>query len=215
MKQQRVVMLHQLKAMRAQGAEMGEQTDALRKSVTHAENSAMAAKQSADAARESIILTHRPKVIVRGVVIAWEAIITHEVSVDALNKSRFDDGQLSGFFYAVNVGNQPAKVTILEEYLSFDPKLPLERPYEAGQEQREVNIALKPGESRKLPFQPKAITIRDPKEVVLLGRPICAIGRLTYIDELGNRRETGFARKLSPEAGRFEAVPDPNYEYQD
>jgi predicted Holliday junction resolvase-like endonuclease len=174
-----------------------------------------AARQSAEAARESIMLTHRPRVVVRSVIVAWEHILTRGVSVKRLNETGFDDGQLGGAFYLVNVGNQPATVIGLEQYLSFDVYLPLERPYESGTNQQIVAIKLKPGEACKLPFRPKAIVTGDQTEVIQFGKPMCAIGRIMYVDELGNRRETGFARQFRPSQQRFVAVDDPDYEYAD
>ena len=42
-----------------------------------------------------------------------------------------------------------------------------------------------------------------------------AIGRIIYEDELGHRRETGFARKFDWANARFVAINDPDYEYTD
>src|ERR1700693_352053 len=121
-----------------------------------AKKSADAAQASADAARESILLTHRPRLHVRDVVISWQALTHRGTCVQKLNESELDDWQLGGAFYIVNVGNQTATVVDLEQFLSFDDFLPLERPCEPGV-RGFVTIKLKPGEARKIPFHPIAI----------------------------------------------------------
>lgn len=183
-------------------------------SADAAKKSAEAAQASANAARESIMLTHRPKIVVRSVVAAWNYIIMRRTTVEQLNKSEFDDGQLGGALYLVNIGNQPATVVSLEQYLSFDEYLPLERPYESGANQKVLNIQLKPGQACKLPFRPTAVTAGESQKIIG-GPPMCAIGRVLYVDELGNRRETGFARRFMPNQQRFVAMDDPDYEYAD
>jgi len=135
-------------------------------------------------------------------------------TVEQLNKSEFDHGQLGGALYLVNIGNQPATVVSLEQYLSFDEYLPLERPYESGANQKVLDIQLTPGQACKLPFRPTAVTAGDSQKIIG-GPPMCAIGRVLYTDELGNRRETGFARRFMPNQQRFVAVDDPDYEYAD
>ena len=145
MADQRQVMFAQLRSMQDQITVMSEQTEV--------------GKVSAAAARESIILTHRPKIIVRDVVTAWKALMGRNTTVDNLNANNFDDWQLGGAFYIVNVGNQLAKVISLEQFISFSEMLPLERPYESGVNRRSVNMALSPGQSKRIPFQPVAIGV--------------------------------------------------------
>jgi hypothetical protein len=183
-----------------------ETADAVKKSAD-------AAQASADAARESIILTHRPKIIVRDMVIAWLPLLKRGTCVKKLNETQFDDWQLAGAFYMVNAGNQDATVVSLEQFLSFDDFLPFEQPHENGV-RKFIKIKLKPGESKRISFHPIAIGNPDTRTLTI-GVAMTAIGRLTYEDEIGNRRETGFARKFEMKRQRFIAMDDPDYEYAD
>lgn len=220
MKAQRETMQGQLTTMQDQLTQMkdsGRQTDSLITQATiQAEKTGIAAdaaKKSADAARESIILTHRPKIIVRDMVIAWHPLLHRGTCVKKLNENQFDEWQLGGAFYIVNTGNQSATVVSLEQFMSFDELLPFERPSESGV-RKFVTIKLKPGESKRLPFHPIAIGNPDTRTLTL-GVSMTAIGRIVYDDELGNRRETGFARKFEMKRQRFIAMDDPDYEYAD
>ena len=215
MGEQRQVMLGQLRTMQEQITEMSGQTNVLEKSVAATEKNAEAAKASADAAKESIILSHRPRIAVRGVVLAWMPLLQRMTTVERLNKNRFDDGQLGGAFYIVNMGNQPATVIQLELYLSFDDYLPMEHPSESGRNRKVVEIRVEAGKARKLPFVPLAITSGNKDKAINLGATMHAIGKITYVDDLGNRRETGFCRQLDYARGKLVAVNDPDYEYMD
>ena len=110
---------------------------------------------SARDARDSIKLTHRPKIIIRSVVIPWIEILNRRTPMKTIASADLDAEQLGGFFYAVNIGNQPATIIGLDEYMLFTDRLPMERPYESGKERRILNIKLQPGEACKIPFTPK------------------------------------------------------------
>jgi hypothetical protein len=220
MKVQRETMQGQLTTTQDQLTQMkdsGRQTDSLITQATiQAEKTGIAAdaaKKSADAARESIILTHRPKIVVRDMVVAWPALVKRGTCVKKLNENQFDEWQLGGAFYIVNTGNQSATVVSLEQFMSFDDFLPFERPVESGV-RKFVAIKLKPGESKRIPFHPIAIGTPDTRTLTF-GVPMTAIGRIVYEDELGNQRETGFARKFEMKRQRFIAMDDHDYEYAD
>jgi hypothetical protein len=215
-----VIALRTLKAIQRESeviksiaAAAGDNTKAIEGQAEKTGIVADAAKKSADAARESIILTHRPKIIVRDMVIAWHPLLQRGTCVKKLNETQFDDWQLAGAFYIVNTGNQSATVVSLEQFMSFDELLPFERPHEGGV-RKFVGIKLKPGESKRIPFHPIAIGSPDTRTLIL-GVPMTAIGRVVYEDELGNGRETGFARKFDMKRQRFVAIDDPDYEYAD
>jgi hypothetical protein len=196
------VAIRTLKAINRQAAIMARQT--------------RIAEESSNAAKESIILTHRPKIIVRSAVMAWKPILDRGLSITDLNRSNFDEGQLAGFFHAVNIGNQPAKICSLEKYAVFF-QLPMERPYESGCEKESVSISLKPGESVKIPFTPKAVSVHPDyyNARISTHTNFYMIGRLSYVDDMGNARETGFARQLNYNSGRFTPIEDLDYEYAD
>jgi hypothetical protein len=175
--------------------------------------SADAAGQSARDAKESIILTHRPKVIVRSVVIPWMELLNRRTPLNVLNETELDQGQLGGFFYAVNIGNQRATIRSLDEFMFFGERLPMERPYEVEVGRRELSISLRPGESCKIAFMPKAIKPDELTEMAVYERPFYVMGRIFYVDDLGNSRETAFCRMIDHQRSRVVPVEDPAYEY--
>lgn len=173
------------------------------------------AKADAKATRESIILTHRPKLIIRSIVVPGREILRRKTPLDALTRSGLDDGQLGGFLYAVNVGNQPATIRALDEYYFFGDILPMERPYEPGSEQRLLSITLEPGEARKILLRPELKKADGISASDIYDRSLWVVGRITYSDELGNSRETGFCRQVDRQHARMLPVSNPDYEYAD
>jgi hypothetical protein len=174
---------------------------------------AQAARDSVRLTRESIVLTHRPKIIVRSVVIPWMAILNRHTPMNA--GQDLDDSQLGGFFYAVNVGNQPAILESLDEFMSFDSSLPMERPYESGQNRRALGYTIQPGASYKIRFTPKQTHSLELAVVAVNEGPFVVGGRIIYADTLGNRRETAFCRKVDHQLARLIVVDAPDYEYAD
>ena len=126
-----------------------------------------------------------------------------------------DAEQLGGFFYAVNIGNQPATIIGLDEYMLFTDRLPMERPYESGKERRILNIKLQPGEACKIPFTPKETNSMELAVISVQESPFYVVGRVIYSDDLDNRRETAFCRQVNHTLGRLVPVNDPDYEYAD
>jgi hypothetical protein len=164
-------------------------------------------------AKEAIILTHRPKIVIRSVVIPWAAILNRKAPMNAGDD--LEEGLFNGFFYAVNVGNQLATIRTLDEYMLLSDRLPMERPYEAGRHQRTVGITLTPGEACKIVFKPTQVGVDKMAEMAVSEKPFIVIGRLTYTDALGNCRETAFCRQLNRATNRLMPVDDPDYEYAD
>jgi hypothetical protein len=97
----------------------------------------------------------------------------------------------------------------------FDDRLPMERPYESGTARRMLNIRLQPGEACKIPFAPKETNSMELAVISVKESPFCVVARVTYSDELGNRRETAFCRQVNHALGRLVTVNDPDYEYAD
>jgi hypothetical protein len=172
-------------------------------------------KKIAKASVEQNILTHRPKLIIRSVVIPWMEILNRKTPLKVLNETKLDDGQLGGFFYAVNVGNQPATIRSLDEHMFFGDRLPMERPYEAGAGRRITNFRLQPGQSCKISFTPMATRSSELADTAVYEHPFFVIGRIVYVDELGNCRETGFCRRVDHHRERLVVVDDFDYEYAD
>lgn len=176
---------------------------------------ANAAKASTDIAKNSIVLTHRPKIIIRSVVIPWLEILNRHTPMTTIANPNLNAERLDGFFYAINIGNQPATIIGLDEYMAFTDKLPMERPYESGKDRKILNINLQPGEACKIPFSPKETTSMELAVVSVKESPFCVAGRIIYSDQLRNCRETAFCRQVDHKIGRLVVVSDSDYEYAD
>jgi hypothetical protein len=171
-------------------------------------------------ARLQFLATHRPRLRIRHVSISDPAFFIGHPTM-FFNHG----GEIKGGLVVVNVGG--TKATIIESrYRIFFSKdgLPVTAPYEsdfhnlllAGQ-------SLDIGESCATPIMDKIIM--DPPapgredEVELPafergGWKIYVMGQIRYKDEGGAHRFMGFCR-LQESDGRFRAIDDPDYEYDD
>lgn len=172
-------------------------------------------RRSVKIAKDSVVLTHRPKIIIRSVVIPWLEILNRHTSMATIANPKLNSEQLDGFFYVVNTGNQPATIISLDEYMAFIDKLPMERPYESGKYKRTVNITLQAGASCKIPFTPTPTNHMELAQVSVYESAFFVIGRATYADSVGTVRETAFCRRIDRNIDRLVVVNDPDYEYTD
>jgi hypothetical protein len=155
------------------------------------------------------------KLIIRSVVVPVAEILNPNSLVEDIMKSELDYGQLSGFFYAVNIGNQPTTIVSLDEYMHFGERLPMERPYESGKQRKVLNIRLEAGQSSKISFSPRPMKSEEVIQLIRAKAPFYVMGRIIYTDDLNNSRETAFCRKLDPTDRRLIPVGNPDYEYAD
>jgi hypothetical protein len=171
-----------------------------------AQDNATAAKESADAAMASIILTHRPRVILRN------------IDVPDIEKASCDG--TGGEIWATNIGNTTAHVIKFDAVWFIGDKLPIRNPYARSAPTQAIVKPLPAGTSDKfvLPDLPvkELVTHRaihdDPD---ILGPALYLIGVLKYRDDLTNLRRTGFCRRYDRHSGRFRPVDDQDYEHAD
>ncbi|HWY06177.1 MAG TPA: hypothetical protein VNY24_04910 [Candidatus Acidoferrales bacterium] len=168
-------------------------------------------RKAAEAARQSILLTHRPKLIVRNVVSPQLETLHPLASVEDLVRSNAGD-QFEGYFQVANVGNTPAVIQSIHDHIFVGNGLPMERQYSSN---RIDEISLAAGESRRIELTPVNVPYETQGVIVREQINVYVIGLIAYTDGLGIRRETAFCRRLDRALQRLVPVQDNDYEYAD
>lgn len=218
-----VLTLVILRVYKGQLTAMREQSQHMKEGLEETRRASDAAKSSADAARASIVMTHRPKVIVRN-VISPEASRLFEAgaptSEDFANAfyARLDEvKEVTGTFQIINKGSSPvAKVRVINATMFIGAVLPPKNP--CGGHNVVAGLgAVPPGhQAQDIPLTSVALDASQMLSVRQEKTFIFAIGKVLYEDELGGVRRTGFTRRFSMQTGRFVMVKDdPDYEYVD
>jgi hypothetical protein len=173
--------------------------------------SADAARDQAEIARKMFVLTQRPKLIVRNVVIKPPNPPAIRGGIE-LFQPRYG---ISGQLYVVNVGGTAA---IIRECwcwgIAIQGALPMERPYE-GEMGYPLTRRLTPGESMPITFENlKEIGGEGP--LIRQGSNnwgFYVMGWIAYADDLGFVRRTAFCRVWNAAKRRLVAIDDPDYEH--
>jgi hypothetical protein len=198
----------QANAMESQLDVMRGQVALAQRSVDVANTNAQAALDTATATKQSIILTHRPKIMLRN------------VDVPHIEHGGYGDGTL----WATNVGDTVAHVFKFDAMWFVGEHLPMRNPY-ARAEPTKTNIKnIQPGSSQH--FDLPAIVFPQDDQLTWhraihqeprIPEPthLFLIGVVKYRDDLDNLRRTGFCRRYNRQTGRFEPVDDPDYEHAD
>jgi hypothetical protein len=170
-----------------------------------------------DDTHRAILLTQRPKLIVRNIVI-WP----NEIGTPLFGQGR----PVTGQFYVANIGGSEA--TVCESHcmvIGMKGTLPMERPYEGknGNNPIAIKSVLPPGgvevglfsDGNPFPdFDPMPFFVvgnQSANQVFLAA--VYVMGWIEYSDGLGFNRRTAFCRKYDPDKGRFFAIEDPDYEH--
>lgn len=167
--------------------------------------------------RNEFTATHRPKLKVRHVRLR-ESV--------ALPTAFFNHGEdIDGSIVVVNVGGTKAKIVDSRYRIFFSQEsvLPISTPYDRDyQTLFEIGHSLDVGESRTAPIVDKVIMKPAPPGIDVELRQfergrwkLYVMGWIRYQDEVGADRFMGFCRLRNNEDGRFRAVDDPDYEYED
>jgi hypothetical protein len=168
---------------------------------------------SAKAAKDSIILSHRPKIIVRNVT----------ATIDPLGPEHSIQGTLQIF----NSGNTSANIFTVTKKVWIGNTLPMAFPYDtSGGEKRQVRtFRLLPGKFATEPFSlenkydfPNDSSDRGTSNFALFrsgNLKVYVMGEIAYQDDLDNQRITRFCRHYQTDKGRFIPVDDPDYECVD
>jgi hypothetical protein len=189
-----------------------------RTAANAANASAEAAKLEAYAAQRMLILTQRPKLRVRNVVVRYPVPIHRQPF------RLFEPGQpVSGQFYVVNIGGTVARLVEGDCRVYWTEQgLPMDRPYEGqGVETVVPSYKLEAGQSSPITFQSRNIMGPEGDDIrVFAGNwRLYVMGWIEYTDDLDNHRRTAFCREYRQipggSGGRFFPIDDPDYEHEE
>jgi hypothetical protein len=166
-------------------------------------------KTATELTRQSIILTQRPKLVVRNVVINDPQRL-----VDCGAEPSADP--LSGAIRILNIGTTVARVTALRCSAIVriaDDLLPMGGLIRSDGSKLLNEVFLPAGGCTTYNFS-ETIPVPSAELQRINDRSlgVFIIGWAIYKDDLNNVRTTRFCRKWSPDRRRFEAVDDPDYE---
>jgi hypothetical protein len=150
-------------------------------------------------AREEFITTHRPKIIVR-------AFQMMNPDFGAGDRPRF-------IFIAQNIGDTQARITevrsatlVLQnnERIPNDLAFPHHEPF---------NVVLRSGQKEVFPGNGGVPLVgEEHMQVFADTHMLLCLGTLTYVDDLGTERETGFCRRYRNQSRQWEGLSS-EYEY--
>jgi hypothetical protein len=171
-------------------------------------------KKATHLTRESLILTQRPKLIVRHVVVRntdGERLL--DVSPVAATAIILEAH--GGRLDVVNVGGSRAHLTKYHSEMSRGEQLPMVPPYD-GKAGTDLDLTLAPGMRSYIAFPTERYRhgvsmVREEQGM----RYFWLLGWIEYKDDIGNVRQTGFCRKWSNDHQRFMPTDDVYYEYAD
>ena len=171
-------------------------------------------KDATELTRQSIALTHRPKLIVRHVIVRPpEATSPQDLGgVAAVAHTLASNG---GQLHIVNIGDSAAKITRIHSEMFQGERLPMAPPYDEkpGQD-RDLSIA--PGAYFYLPFPSERYVQQTSMVRVDNGwEHFWALGWIEYTDSVRTLRRTAFCRKWLNEQAQFVPVGESPYEYAD
>jgi len=172
-------------------------------------------KQLAAIAKAQHIAAHRPHLIVR------------QVEIDSVHSPDFTvmfthGAKIRGRLTVVNAGGSTAHIVKSEHGIfALKPGLPIRPPYDTlSPDLLKVGESFSVGETIICKISDTLVMPFDER----LGRPthqfsdegwsLYVMGRISYMDDGGAERFMAFCRKRESD-GRFIAVKDPDYEYED
>ena len=190
-----------------------KQTLDFEKSFAETREATKAATRQAKVGEDTLILTQRPRLIVRNVVVKRS-----ENTIPP--RPLFERGMpVSGQFYISNIGGTPARIIEIGCWVEwYQGELPMERPYE-GKEGCKLSapVVLQPSQSTPWPFTSEQI-MGDEANSVLLNNDrwgICVLGWVAYKDDAEIERRTAFCRRWSVDRQRFMPVADTDYQHEE
>ncbi len=179
-----------------------------------ARQSADAAKQYAEIASRQLVLTQRPKLIARNIVI-------EQPDMSELTVAQQVTPSLYFIWRLVvsNIGGTPATITDAGSWIyAVSGELPMERPYDRHGvgNAKVVPDNLSPGEQGVLKIGLAVEDVEgghDFRSIVPRQLHIHVMGWITYADDIGVTRRTSFCRRWDWEEQRFLPVDNPDYEH--
>jgi len=158
-------------------------------------------------ARDEFIKSHRPRLIVRNVVLKKPSNSGHGY----LTATDTPSGQ----FYVENIGDTEATITGSHAiWFTTKTGLPMQRPYEGGDNNNKVAlIQLEPGMSMPGFFDSDRWQWDYPKADGVDPYAHFVMGWVSYKDAAGAGYRMAFCRNWDDQAQRFRPVDDPDYEH--
>jgi len=192
-----------------------KQADDFDKSFAEIREATKAATRQAKVGEATLILTQRPRLIVRNVVVKrWENVVPQPGPL-------FERGMpIHGQLYISNVGGTPARIVEVGCWVEWvQGPLPMERPYETKNPYELSHpIELQPSQSTPWPFSSEEVMDTQTASLVTLNSnnwSIYVLGWIGYKDNAGIKRRTAFCRCWNFTKQRFLAVDDPDYEHEE
>jgi hypothetical protein len=159
-------------------------------------------------ASDMVILTHRPKIIVRNIVIPALASLNRKAPMSQWTQD------LTGYYTVANTGGLPCTIQTVCEGNFVGVDLPMERP-DRNNQGRQINMVLAPGEAKELPFGHVILGEDDACDLIDGKTSNFFIVRVRYTDNGKVVRETSACRRFNPTSSRFIRVANRDYEYSD
>jgi hypothetical protein len=166
---------------------------------------ASAAQKSADATRAAVVLAHRPKLVVRNVV------------VPSLSDGNYrGSGTLGGTLWVTNTGGTVATDIRFRMVWLIDTELPMKNPILSQKTLPKVKL-LNAGRSTAIRLPAQSLNPDDIRKSTTYGsaRSLYLIGIAKFRDQHGELRRTAFCRRFDWNVNRFKAVDDEDYEHAD
>lgn len=171
-------------------------------------------KASTDIAKTTLVLTQRPRIVVRAFYFSEPTGVGGVYRVPM----RIEAGSLcSGQFYIDNCGGTDARIQEIYCTPYIAKYLPMKRPWEGkiGSQERKT---IRPGESIPYRFgfsEPLDPRAADDISPLAGNKNFYVLGFVGYKDDLGIYRMTVFCRRYNASKDRFIPVDDSDYEYAD
>ncbi len=166
-----------------------------------------AAKVSADVAKETMLLTHRPVLIVRNIV------------VDGFDKGELGDKLTNCRVLLANTGTTNATLIKAHAQWLYERHLPMENPVSTVHHPDQQPIVLAAGGLKTVDLGDFPLDFESHKAFFGEGAPgqtdqkVFVIGYAKYRDDLGTLRRTYFGRQFDRTKRRFVPVDHPAYEF--
>jgi hypothetical protein len=176
-------------------------------------------KASTDIAKKALVLTQRPRIVVRAFYFSEMRGIGGITHVS----NRIEAGSFCrGQYYIENCGGTDARIREIYSEVYIAEQLPMMRPYEGKEGSKEEKI-LRPGTSsfylfgRSEPLDDSThqSLVRPREAIGSKAKSFYVLGWIGYTDDLGIYRMTAFCRRFEMSKDRFVPVDDADYEYAD
>jgi hypothetical protein len=175
--------------------------------------SATAAEISARVAHDTLLLTHRPELVVRHMVTTDcdFSRFTADTTLDKLPHS------IGGHFWVSNIGTGPCTVVGVDGGFMIHDFLPMKPPFFDDVPVKNPNHRIEPGSSRNFVLDPSPLPSQGAgiEQVSLRQASIYFYAVIDYVDEAHLRRRTVATRRYDLQSKRFVPFDDPDYSYRE